>query len=288
MTFLKLSSEFCDRNRSKFHIVPIPYAGTVCFQQGTDRGPRAILEVSDQMEHFDEELRTEFYRPGIYTHPEIPAAETPEQEMSRIYEKVRELRLFQDGRFPIFLGGEHSISAPLVQVASETVPDLSVLQLDAHADLREEYTGGRYSHASVMRRILEITPHIVQVGIRSFSAEEYTECPEQIARCITPESVTTDFQFSLDRILFGLTENVYITIDVDVFDPGIAPGVGTPEPGGLNWRDVLAILREVFARKNVIGADVVETLPLGGQQITTEFLAARLVGKIIAYAGKGN
>ncbi len=282
-TFFQLEPEFRDPQTAKFHIVPIPYEGTVCFLHGTAKGPAAILDVSDQMEHFDEETLQEYFRAGIATHPPIPAAETPPLQMQRIYETVRKLDLFTHGRFPIFLGGEHSITAPIVRAAVEKYEDVCVLQFDAHADLRHEFTGGVHSHAAVMRRVSEITPHLVQVGIRSFSAEEFQQCPERIRRIITPKMIQDDFQFALDRVLYGLRGNVYITIDVDGFDPSQAPGVGTPEPGGLSWIQVIAILKRVFKEKRVIGADVVETAPLGGDNIITEFLAARLVGKLMAY-----
>ena len=282
-TFLQLDSEYTDPATARYHIIPIPYEGTVCFLRGTGQGPAAILEVSDQMEHFDEETFQEYFLAGIATHPPIPSAKTPPLHMRRIYETVKTLDLFTTHRFPIFLGGEHSITAPILQAAAERYKELSVLQIDAHADLRHEFTGGVHSHAAVMRRVLEITPRLVQVGIRSFSAEEYRQCPERIRRIITPKMVQDDFQFALDRILYGLQESVYITIDMDGFDPAFAPGVGTPEPGGLSWHQIIAILKRVFLEKQVIGADIVETLPLGGGNIITEFLAARLAGKLMAY-----
>ena len=287
VTFFQLDSEFADPKTARYHIVPIPYEGTVCFLHGTAQGPTAILKVSDQMEHFDEETFQEYFRAGIATHPPIPGAKTPKLQMRRIYETVKKLDLFTENRFPIFLGGEHSVTTPIVRVAKERYENLSVLQIDAHADLRQEFTGGTDSHAAVMRRVLEITPHLMQVGIRSFSAEEYRQCPERIRRIITPKMVADDFQFALDRILYGLVGNVYITIDMDGFDPSFAPGVGTPEPGGLSWNQVIAILKRVFREKTVIGADIVETMPLGGVggggNIITEFLAARLAGKLMAY-----
>ena len=282
-TFFQLASEYTDPATARYHIVPIPYEGTVCFLHGTAQGPAAILEVSDQMEHFDEETLQEYFRAGIVTHPPIPTAETPQLQMERIYAAVKKLDLFTENRFPIFLGGEHSITAPIVRAAAERYEELSILQIDAHADLRHEFTGGVYSHAAVMRRILEITPRLIQVGIRSFSAEEYQQCPERIHRIITPKMVQDDFQFALDRILYGLQGSVYITIDMDGFDPAFAPGVGTPEPGGLSWRQVIGILKQVFQEKQVIGADIVETMPLGDGNIITEFLAARLAGKFMAY-----
>ncbi|MCL2303728.1 MAG: agmatinase [Planctomycetaceae bacterium] len=282
-TFFQLDPEYTDPKAARYHVVPVPYEGTVCFLRGTAQGPAAILDVSEQMEYFDEETLQEYFRAGIATHPPILSAKTPQLQMKRIYETVKKLDLFSKNRFPIFLGGEHSITAPIVKAARERYEELTVLQIDAHADLRHEFTGGVHSHAAVMRRVLEMTPHLVQVGIRSFSVEEYQQCPEQIRRIVTPKMVQDDFQFALDRILYGLKGHVYITIDMDGFDPSFAPGVGTPEPGGLSWRQVTAILKRVFQEKQVIGADLVETMPLGGENIITEFLAARLVGKLMAY-----
>jgi len=227
------------------------------------------------MEHFDEELLCDFTRQGIATFPPIPSAATPEEMFDRIYQTVKHESYFQPDKFPIFLGGEHSITPPIVHAAAKCYGTISVLQFDAHADLRDTYTGGKFSHASAMRRVLEITPHLVQVGVRSFSEEEYRECPQQIASLIRPKS--------RGRIFDSLTEHVYITVDIDVFDPAFAPGTGTPEPGGLDWFQVTEILRHVCTTKNVIGADIVEVAPLGSDNVITEFLAARLVAKLIAY-----
>ena len=282
-TFFNLPPEFCDPKTARFHIVPIPYEGTVCFMHGTANGPDAILDVSDQMEHIDEELQNEYWRAGIATHSPIPSANTPAEQMVRIYDAARPF--FQSGRFPIFLGGEHSITPPIVRVASECYTNLSVLQFDAHADLRDEFTGGKYSHASAMRRVLEITPHLTQVGVRSYSAEELRECPAQIASLITVPMLETEagLRKAMESILDRLTDTVYITFDIDAFDPAIAPATGTPEPGGMTWRQATAILYEVSRAKNVIGADVVETAPYQNGNVITEYLAARLVGKIMAY-----
>lgn len=282
-TFFCLPEEYRNPSTAKYLIVPIPYEGTVCFLGGTSKGPEAILAVSDQMEHFDEEMLIDFSRQGIATLPPIPSADTPEEEMKRIHAAVKERQLFTPERFPIFLGGEHSITPPIVRAAIEVYPNLSVLQFDAHADLRQSYTGGRYSHASAMRRVIESTDHLVQVGIRSFSPEEYRECSERIHRVITPAMIRQDYTYCLDRILYSLTENVYITIDIDAFDPSYAPGTGTPEPGGLTWHQVTGILKLVCSKKNVVGADIVEVSPMGEKNIITEFLAARLAGKLMAY-----
>ena len=264
-------------------MLPIPYEGTVCFMTGTAKGPGAILAVSDQIEHFDEETLQNYTEQGIATLPPIPSADTPEEQYRRIYETVKQYDLFRPEKLPIILGGEHSVTPPVVQAATKAYSELSVLQFDAHADLRNEYTGFHYSHASAMRRVLEHTPHLVQVGVRSFSAEEYRDCPDRIKRLITPSMLEKDFAYCIDRISAGLTQDVYITIDIDALDPSEAPGTGTPEPGGMRYRQLTAILKRVCATKNVVGADIVEVAPLGEGNVVTEFLAARLAAKLIAY-----
>ena len=280
--FLELPPEYTGEH-ARYVIFPVPFEGTVCFEKGTANGPRRILEVSDQMEYIDEETLIEFWKPGIRTLAPLPAEPTPRGEMEAIYARAKRESLFAEGRFPITLGGEHSITAPLLRAAAETYPELSILQFDAHSDLRESFPpGGRDSHASVMRRALEITPNLVQVGIRSFSEEDLVSCPEQVRRFITPARLEDDFDAALAEVIVRLSEKVYITIDMDVFDPAFAPGVGTPEPGGLSWRQICRILRTVFREKKVIGADVVETAPIPGQ-VVTEFLAARLIAKLMAY-----
>lgn len=284
-SFFELEPKYRDPNTAFYRILPIPYEGTACFLKGTVHGPEAILAVAGQMEQFDEELYVEAFRRGIVVLPEIPPAGTPEEEIARIESTVRAHQLFSRERhcFPIILGGEHSITPPVVRIAAETIDDLSVLQFDAHTDLRDSYTGGKYSHASAMRRVIETVPTLVQVGIRSISAEEFADCPDRVRRVITPVMLENDFGYCMDRVLYGLTENVYITIDIDGFDPSQAPGTGTPEPGGMTWRQVTAILRRVCEEKNVVGADIVEVAPLGGADVITEFLAARLVAKLMAY-----
>ncbi len=283
--FFHLDPSFRDPETARYRLLPVPYDGTACFLKGTVKGPEAVLAVADQIEHFDEELRVEAFQNGILVLPEIPPADSPEEEFQRIYETVKARELFAHGssRFPIIIGGEHSVTPPVIRAATESVENLSILQFDAHTDLRESYLGSRYSHACAMRRSLEYTPHLVQVGIRSISAEEFADCPDRVHRVITPEMIENEFGYCIDRIVHGLTGNVYITVDVDAFDPSQAPGTGTPEPGGLTWRQVVTIIRDVCIHKNVVGADVVEVMPLGNGNIITEFLAARLISKIMAY-----
>ena len=288
-TFLNLDPEYTRQETALFHVQPIPYEGTVCFESGTAEGPDAILAVSDQMEYIDETTHYPFFRHGVYTWDPIPAASTPTEEMARIEETVDRRELFRPDRFPVFLGGEHSITAPVVYAAKKVYPNLSVIQFDAHSDLRDEFPpGGKASHASVMRRVLEVVSHLVQVGIRSFSEEDLIACPNQVKHFITPDLLDTSagdvFESILESMLGQLTDPVYLTIDMDVFDPSAAPGVGTPEPGGLTWRQVTRILERLFQTRKVIGADVVETMPLGGRNVVTEFMAARLVGKIMTGA----
>lgn len=286
-TFFNLPGPYHGDN-AYFKILPVPYEGTVCFERGTALGPERICAVSDQMEYIDEESHREFWRRGIQTLPPVTIGESsldealPEEVMARVARAAD--GLFSEESFPIILGGEHSITAPVVRAARKVYPNLSVLQFDAHSDLRDSFPpGGKHSHASVMRRVLEITPHLAQVGIRSFCETDLVECPEQVQRFITPVMLEENFDDSLARIIDFLTDVVYITFDMDAFDPAIAPGVGTPEPGGLTWRQVMNILRRVFAAKRVVGADIVETMPLGGNFVTTEFLAARLAAKIMNF-----
>ena len=279
--FLGLPPQYTNTTTAQYVVIPVPYEGTVCFLKGTAGAPRAIIDVSCQMEWFDEETRREFFHAGIATDEAITPAETPEEEVSLVRRRAEQWLL--DGKLPILLGGEHGITLGAVQAMVERYEKVSVLQFDAHADLRDAFTGGKHSHASVMRRVLEHTKSVVQVGVRSFSKEEADECPDQIARIITPSAIAEDRNRAIETILSRLNEHVYVTIDMDGFDPAVAPGVGTPEPGGLTYADVLAILRTVIQEKTLVGADVVETLPLGGKHVATEFLAARLVAKIIAY-----
>ncbi|GHT12803.1 agmatinase [Planctomycetales bacterium] len=284
--FLHLPPERCDPETAKYLVVPVPYEGTVSFLDGTAKGPEAVLSVAYQIEHFDEEMHFDFSKHGIATLSPIQSEQpvTPAEEFQLIYQSVIERRLFQAERIPIFIGGEHSITPPIIRAAVEKYGDISVLQFDAHADLRDSYTtGGKFSHASAMRRVLDYTPNLVQVGIRSFSEEEITEKPEQINRIIPPQEIRNRFNESIDSILYNLTENVYITIDIDAFDPAFAPGTGTPEPGGLDWFQVTGILRKVCEKKKIIGADIVEVAPLGGNNVITEYMAARLAAKLMAY-----
>jgi len=277
--FMDLPPDACEAAKARYAVLPVPYEGTVTFMRGTADAPAAIIDASAQVEEFDEELAQDFRAAGIVTLSSILPAETPEEQMRRVASTAR--AVMRSGKFLLTLGGEHSITAPLVRAAAEQHGEISVLQIDAHADLRDTYKGSPHSHACVMRRVLEVTDRLAQVGIRNFSQEECTECPRQMERFITPAMIESDPDW-IDRVLPLLGEKVYVTIDVDGFDPAYVPGTGTPEPGGLTWRQVTTLLRRVCAERQVVSADIVEVVPLPRQKVS-EFLAARLAYKIVAY-----
>lgn len=277
--FLDLSSHYSDPATSRYAVLPILYEKTVSYKTGTAAGPIAIIEASAHMELYDEELGEEFHCAGIATYPIIQPAAGPEEEIRRILEAA--VPILKDGKFLLSLGGEHSITGSLVRSVADACGDISVLQIDAHADLRNSYEGSEHSHASVMRRVLEVTDRICQVGIRSVSMEEVQQCPKQAENFITATQVHSDEGW-VDRVLDLLGPTVYVTVDIDAFDPSVAPGTGTPEPGGMTWQQVTRLLRRVCTERNVVAADIVEVRPISPNHIT-EVLAARLAYKIIAY-----
>jgi len=277
--FLGLEPRHSNPATARYAVLPVPYEGTVSYASGTAAGPAAIIEASQQVELFDEELRGEFHRAGVATYAAVAPADDPGHQMQRVEAAARPI--MASGAFLLTLGGEHSITAPLVRLAHELAGPVSVLQVDAHADLRDTYDGTKHSHACVMRRVLEVTDRLCQVGIRNWSAEEDADCPEQVERFITPAVVERSDDW-IDRALDLLGEKVYVTIDIDGFDPSLCPGTGTPEPGGLSWQQVTGLLRRVCRERQVVAADIVEVSPIPPNHIT-EFVAARLAYKLIAY-----
>jgi agmatinase len=277
--FLDLPPELSDQAKSRYAVLCVPYEGTVSYKAGTIAGPAAIIDASAQVERFDEELLADFTLAGIATYPTVRPANSPAQQMKRVRQAAG--KIIQAGQFLLTLGGEHSISAPIISAITDAHGQVSVLQIDAHADLRDSFRGTRYSHGAVMRRVLQITDSLCQVGIRSFSQQEFDECPDRVKKFITPSVIAADPRW-IARVLRQLGKKVYITIDIDGFDPAYAPGTGTPEPDGLDWRQVTALLRQVCSQRQVVGADIVEVRPIPPNHIT-EYLAARLAYKIIAY-----
>ena len=264
---------------AKFVVVPVPYDLTSTYQSGSRRGPDAILDASANMELYDEELRKETYLAGIHTLVPLAAdARGPGEMVASVREQIT--RVLVHGKIPVMLGGEHSISLGAVQAMQEKYPALSVLQLDAHADLRDSYQGSPYSHAAVARRIAEICP-LVQVGIRSMSVEEAVFMAAGTVRTLTVDTIRADKGWQ-EKVLEYLSGDVYVTIDLDVFDPAIMPSTGTPEPDGLAWRDVLGLLRKLSRRRRIRGFDVVELAPVPGL-VAPDFLAAKLVYRLMGY-----
>jgi agmatinase len=276
--FLGLPPRLANYARARFTVLPIPYEATTSFGGGTREGPRAIVTASQQVELYDEELGRESVQAGIATlSPLEPDARGPEAMHHRVYAAARQV--VRDGKFLLGLGGEHGISSALVRAVKARYRQLSVLQLDAHADLRDTYQGSPFSHACVMRRIHALKVPSVGVGIRNYSAEEArflraTGLPLFSARRCRE---TSDW---IGEVVRHLTDEVYITIDIDVFDPAFAPGTGTPEPGGLDWYQVVDLLAAVTRARQVVAADVVEVRPLP-PSTATEFLAAKLIYRLI-------
>ncbi len=272
--------EYTDFDRSKVVVLPIPYDSTVDWHAGTRDGPNAIIDASHFLEQYDYELEREVYTVGIHTLPQlIPSMKGPEETVERVYQVTRDL-LAKD-KFVVMLGGEHSLTVGVVRAYRERFDRLSVLQLDAHADLRDEYEGSRFNHACAMRRVVEMCP-IVQVGIRSMSADDQDFIRRNKMRPFyakeTPLSEADE-----QKIVSSLTDDVYITIDLDVFDPSIMSAVGTPEPGGMGWYEVLRLLKRVAKERHIVGFDVVELAPHEGPAACT-YLAARLTYKLIGLA----
>jgi len=273
-----LPEEQSDFETAQALILPVPYDGTVSYVTGTRRGPAAILTASQNVELYDEELETSPCEHGIATLPEVDVADDgPAATVARVEQAAR--WAMGSGRFTVMLGGEHSLTPGAVRAAAERWPDLSVLQLDAHADLRDTYRGTPFSHACALRRVRE-TCAAVQLGIRNLSLEEHSWVKEQRIE-LGWGGVRKD-PAAWDRLLGTLSPHVYVTIDLDGFDPSVCPAVGTPEPGGLGWEEALRILRRVFQERDVVAADVMELCPLPGD-IRSDFLAAKLVYKLIGY-----
>ncbi len=267
-------------------ILPVSYEGTVSYGTGTGASAMAIVDASRNMELYDEETDAEVYKIGIHTLPEFAAREKPDKMMAALYRYSKEL-LVHD-KLICMLGGEHSVSAPIIQAHNEKYENLSVLQIDAHADLRDIYDGTPHSHASIMARVVkDMRIPSVQVGIRSISGDEARSLndglPTKIfwARDIVGK---TDW---IDDAIDSLTENVYLTIDIDGLDPGIVPTTGTPEPGGLGWYETLNLIRKLAEKKRIVGMDLVEYSYVE-EYDSPAFLCAKLVYKSLAYIFSGD
>lgn len=266
-------------DESRVAILPIPVDRTTSYVSGTRNGPREILEASSHMELWDEEVGADVHGIGIFT---LPAMELPFGEMAPLMDEIKRVaaEILSRGKFLVSLGGEHSITPPLVAAAAAQFKGLSVLQIDAHADLRDCYMGTPHNHACAMRRSLEYAP-VTQVGIRSMSTEEAEAAPGLNTTIFYDATMRQDPAW-ISKIVNSLSDPVYITIDVDGMDPAIMPATGTPEPGGLSWYEILKLLRAVIEKKTVVACDVVELSPLPGV-MAPNFLCAKLIYKILTY-----
>lgn len=272
--------EIVPLNRAKFVILPVPYEATVSFKPGTRFGPESVILSSRFMELYDEETNTQPWQSGILTLPELVQEIDSTSDMMKKIGKAAK-KIIEKEKFLFTIGGEHSISFPVVKEYQKKYPDLKVLHFDAHADLRSEYEGSKSSHASVMRRIYELGCEIYSFGIRSISKEEADILPEL-------KNVHMNFAFNCrNQTLVEMAKkipdgNFYITIDIDCFDPSIVPDTGTPEPGGLTWYEVTNFLKNFIETHRVVGADIVELAP-SHHYCASSFLTAKLIYKIIAY-----
>ncbi|HEX4075129.1 MAG: agmatinase [Candidatus Acidiferrales bacterium] len=277
-----LSEEHSQYETSRAVIFPVPLERTTTYEHGTRNGPAAILKASQNMELYDEELELEPYKEiGIHTLPPIDTMDgTLDEVITELF--TAQCGLLDDDKFPVALGGEHSITPPLVSAVAKKYKNLSVLQIDAHADLRDEYQGNPASHACAMRRVLEFCP-AVQVGIRSLCVEEAQAIPHLRTKVYwANDIVRAPLKSWIAKVLTDLSPNVYLTIDLDGFDPSIIPATGTPEPGGLDWHQVTSLIRAVAQHKKIVGMDVVELMPLPGEH-ASDFLAAKLIYKSLGY-----
>ena len=272
----------CEDSLDDSHVVvlPVPYDAAASYNTGMRFAPRNIITSSHNIETFDPELGAELIdKVRIHTaHPIEPNLSSPKAMADDVYDVVKQM--IELGKFPLILGGDHSISFGPVRAFSEKFPDLTVLQIDAHADLLDEFEGTRYSHACIMRRAEELGVNTIHIGVRSYSQSEHEHMKE--AKIIFKAPFRIE---QIPKIIEACTDDVYLTIDSDGFDPSLMPGTGTPVPGGLLWYESLALFRELFSKKNVVGMDFVELCPLG-TDTRSEDVAAMLLYKLIGYKFK--
>jgi agmatinase len=284
--FMHIGDEFCDFATARAVVLPVPFDATTCYRPGTREGPQAIIDASRNLELYDAELRRSPYQVGIHTLRAIEPLMGNAVAMVDRVERVAEWLLERD-KFVIMLGGDHSTSIGVVRAFARRFPAMTVLQLDAHADLREAYEGNVLSSATIMRRVLDVCPRTAQVGIRSLSEPEaqlVTErgLPMWLASDIAARERSGDREW-IAEVVGALGDEVYVTIDIDVFDPSLVPGTGTPEPGGLGWYDVVDLLGAVAAGKRIVGFDVVEVSPLVESHVSP-VVAAKLAYKLLGLA----
>ena len=273
--------EYSSFDASRILVLPVSYEGTVSYGTGTGDGAMAIVEASRNMELYEEETGSELYKLGIHTLDEFTPRDTPEEMMNSLYEYTK--KLLASDKFLCMLGGEHSVSAPVIRAHAEKYHDLSVLQIDAHADLRDTYDGTPHSHASIMARVVkDLRIPSVQVGIRSISSDEARSLNTGLPTKIFWAKDIVGKTNWIEDAVGSLTDNVYLTIDIDGLDPSLVPTTGTPEPGGLGWYETLALIRTLAKKRRVVGMDLVEFSKTDNSDAPA-FLCSKLVYKSLAY-----
>ncbi|MDF1574079.1 MAG: agmatinase [Bacteroidales bacterium] len=275
-TFGGIPEKYAEFDRSEILLQSIPYDGTSTWGKGADRGFEAFLEAAGNMELYDIETDSEVYKQGIHLLPEIKEKASPES----VYQVVRKQtqHLLSSDKFLTFFGGEHSISIGIMEAYWQAFPGLTVLQLDAHADLREQYLGSPYNHACAMHKASKES-NLIQVGIRSMDS-----CEKQFmdpAKCFFARDMQSGKNWE-EASLALMGEQVYLSIDLDVLDPSVMPSTGTPEPGGMHWYEMLGYLKKVFSTKDIVGFDIVEFSPIRDLK-APDFLVAKLYYKLLSY-----
>lgn len=270
-----ISKEYSELETSAIVVLPVPYDGTSTWIKGADKGPEAILEASANMELYDIETDSEVYKKGIFTAEPVTENSSPEKMVEAVYSEAK--KYIDLDKFLVTIGGEHSISSAPAKAICEKYEDVTVLQIDAHSDLRPEYEGSKYNHACVMARIKEFAP-ILQVGIRSMDTIELPNMDK--SRVFFAHEIRKNPNW-IENLISKLTKNTYITIDLDGFDPSILPATGTPEPGGLLWEQVMDLIVAVNKNSNIVGLDVVELCP-NENHLSSNFVASKLIYRILS------
>ena len=280
-TYAGIPEEYAKLERAKIVLIPVPYDGTSTWQKGADKGPKAFLEASENMELYDIETDSEVYKNGIYLTESITVNATPEAMADAVHQETKSY--IKKNKFVTIFGGEHSISIGTIRAFNEMFPNLTVLHIDAHADLRKSYEGSSCNHACAVYEASQ-NSNLIQVGIRSMDIKEKSVM--DLDKTYFAHDMAIDDSW-MDSAIDQMTDNVFITFDLDAFDPSILPSTGTPEPGGLLWYETLDFLKQVFADKNVVGFDIVELCPNDVDK-SSDFLAAKLYYKMLSYKFKND
>jgi agmatinase len=275
-TYAGIPQEYSKLEKAKVVLIPVPYDGTSTWQKGADKGPEAFLQASENMELYDIETDSEVYKEGVFLAESVIGKGSPKELVNAVHETVK--KYINKNKFVTIFGGEHSISIGTIRAFNECFDNLTVLHIDAHADLRPEYEGTKYNHACAVYEASQTT-NLIQVGIRSMDIIEKSVM-DYDKTFFAHEMLVNEYW--IENVIDLMTDNVFITFDLDALDPSIMPSTGTPEPGGLLWYETLDFLKQVFAEKNVVGFDIVELCP-NERNKSSDFLAAKLYYKMLSY-----